>query len=48
MKKAAHPSMAMDESTLSVDKDVETGKEKTEEKCTLLPDLPPHQENLNL
>ncbi|VDK23454.1 unnamed protein product [Taenia asiatica] len=48
MRKAAHPNMAMDELTLSVAKDIGVDEEKTGEKCTLLPDLTPHQENLNL
>ncbi|EUB55800.1 hypothetical protein EGR_09366 [Echinococcus granulosus] len=47
MRKAAHPCMAMDELTLSVAKDIAIGEEKTDEKCTLLPDLPPHQEYLS-
>ncbi|KAL5109691.1 hypothetical protein TcWFU_000443 [Taenia crassiceps] len=48
MKKAAHPSMAMDELTLRVVKDIGLSEEGMEEKCILLPDLLPHQENLSL
>ncbi|VDM30757.1 unnamed protein product [Hydatigera taeniaeformis] len=48
LKKAAHPSTATDELALTVANDFGVDGDETNEKCALLPDLPPHQENLHL